>query len=66
MTFNFVRDIAPVVAIVRGGTLMAVHPNFPAKTVQEFINYVRANPRQITMATAGNGTPSPLLVSFSK
>src|SRR5262249_42227701 len=60
MSFNFVRDIAPIVGIVRGGTAMAVHPSFPAKTVQDFINYAKANPRKITMAIAGNGTPAHL------
>jgi tripartite-type tricarboxylate transporter receptor subunit TctC len=60
MSFNFVRDIAPVVGIVRGGTAMVVHPSFPSRTVPEFINYAKANPGTITMATAGNGSPSHL------
>jgi tripartite-type tricarboxylate transporter receptor subunit TctC len=60
MSFNFVRDIAPVVGIVRGGTAMVVHPSFPSRTVPEFINYAKANPGKITMATAGNGSPSHL------
>jgi tripartite-type tricarboxylate transporter receptor subunit TctC len=60
MSFNFVRDIAPVAGIVRGGTVMIVHPSFPARTVQEFIEYAKANPRKISMATAGNGTPAHL------
>jgi tripartite-type tricarboxylate transporter receptor subunit TctC len=60
MSFNFVRDIAPIGGIVRGGTVMVVHPSFPTKTVQEFIHYAKANPKQITMAIAGNGTPSHL------
>jgi tripartite-type tricarboxylate transporter receptor subunit TctC len=60
MSFNFVRDIAPVVGIVRGGTAMVVHPSFPSKTVPEFINYAKANPGKISMATSGNGSPSHL------
>jgi len=60
MSFNFVRDIAPVVGIVRGGTAMVVHPSFPSRTVAEFINYAKANPGRITVATAGNGSPSHL------
>jgi tripartite-type tricarboxylate transporter receptor subunit TctC len=60
MSFNFVRDIAPVVGIVRGGTAVVVHPSFPSRTVPEFINYAKANPGRITMATAGNGSPSHL------
>src|SRR5262249_28693625 len=60
MSFNFVRDIAPVAGIVRGGTAMVVHPSFPSRTVAEFIGYAKANPGKITMATAGNGSPSHL------
>lgn len=60
MSFNFVRDIAPVSGIVRGGTAMVVHPSFPSKTVPEFISYAKANPGKVTMATAGNGSPSHL------
>jgi tripartite-type tricarboxylate transporter receptor subunit TctC len=37
---------------------MVVHPSFPAKTVPEFIAFAKANPRKISMASAGIGTPS--------
>lgn len=36
---------------------MIVNPSVPAKTVPEFIAYAKANPRKISMASAGNGTP---------
>jgi len=35
---------------------MEVNPNFPAKTVAEFIAYGKANPGKINMASSGNGT----------
>jgi tripartite-type tricarboxylate transporter receptor subunit TctC len=56
LNFNFIRDIAPVAAIARQPQIMLVHPSFPAKTVPEFIAYAKANPGQISMASAGNGT----------
>jgi tripartite-type tricarboxylate transporter receptor subunit TctC len=43
LSFNFIRDIAPVVGIVRSANVIAVHPSVPAKTVPEFIAYARAN-----------------------
>jgi len=58
LNFNFIRDIAPVAGIVRVPNVMVVHPSFPAKTVPEFIAYAKANPGKISMASAGNGTPS--------
>jgi tripartite-type tricarboxylate transporter receptor subunit TctC len=56
MTFNFIRDIAPVAIIVRFPNVMVVNPSVPAKTVPEFIAYAKANPNKINMASPGNGS----------
>jgi tripartite-type tricarboxylate transporter receptor subunit TctC len=56
LSFNFVRDIAPVAGLLRVPLVMEVHPSFPAKTVPEFIAYAKANPGKINMASGGNGT----------
>jgi tripartite-type tricarboxylate transporter receptor subunit TctC len=55
LKFNFIRDIAPVAAIVRFPNVMLVNPEVPAKTVPEFIAYAKANPGKINMASAGIG-----------
>jgi tripartite-type tricarboxylate transporter receptor subunit TctC len=57
MTFNFMRDIAPIAALMQAPSAMEVHPSFPAKTVPEFIAYAKANPGKINMGTAGIGSP---------
>jgi tripartite-type tricarboxylate transporter receptor subunit TctC len=56
LSFNFIRDIAPVAGLIRGPFVMAVNPAVPAKTVPEFIAYAKANPGKLSMASAGNGT----------
>jgi tripartite-type tricarboxylate transporter receptor subunit TctC len=56
LNFNFIRDMAPVGGITRVPNVMAVHPSVPAKTVQEFIDYAKANPGKVNMASSGNGT----------
>ena len=56
LNFNFIRDIAPVATITSQPFVMVVNPSVPAKTVPEFIAYAKANPGQINMASAGNGT----------
>ena len=56
LNFDFVRDIAPVASIVRGIGVLEVHPSFPAKTVPEFIAYVKANPGRVNMASGGIGS----------
>jgi tripartite-type tricarboxylate transporter receptor subunit TctC len=58
--FNFIRDIAPVASITSAPNMMVVHPSFPAKSVSEFIAYAKANPRKISLASAGTGTVSHL------
>jgi tripartite-type tricarboxylate transporter receptor subunit TctC len=56
LSFNFLRDMAPVGGIMRVPNVMIVHPSVPAKTVAEFIAYAKANPGKINWATSGNGT----------
>jgi tripartite-type tricarboxylate transporter receptor subunit TctC len=56
LPFNFVRDMAPVGGITRVPNVMTVHPSVPAKTVAEFIEYAKANPGKVNLASSGNGT----------
>ena len=56
LTFNFVRDIAPVAIIVRFPNVMVVNPSVPAKTVPEFIAYANTNPGKLNMASPGSGS----------
>jgi tripartite-type tricarboxylate transporter receptor subunit TctC len=56
LNFNFIRDIAPVASFNRVPNVMTVAPDVPAKTVAEFIAYVKANPGKVNMASSGNGT----------
>ena len=56
LKFNFVRDIAAVAAFNRVPNVMTVNKDVPAKTVAEFIEYVKANPGKVNMASSGNGT----------
>jgi tripartite-type tricarboxylate transporter receptor subunit TctC len=55
LSFNFIRDIAPVAGISRETGVMVVNPSVPAETVPDFIAYAKANPGKINMASAGIG-----------
>ena len=56
LKFNFPRDIAPIAAFNRVPNVMTVNKDVPAKTVAEFIAYVKANPGKVNLASSGNGT----------
>ena len=58
LSFNFLRDTAPVAGIMRVSNVLVVHPSFPAKTVPEFIAYAKANPAKLSMASGGIGSGS--------
>jgi tripartite-type tricarboxylate transporter receptor subunit TctC len=56
LSFNFIRDIAPVAPIIRLANVLDVNLSVPAKTVPEFIAYAKANPGKINMASVGTGS----------
>jgi tripartite-type tricarboxylate transporter receptor subunit TctC len=60
LSFNFLRDIAPIAGIISIPFIMAVGPSFPAKTVSEFIAYAKGNPGKVNIASGGNGTAGHL------
>ncbi len=60
LSFNVLRDIAPVAGVARAPYILVLNPSFPAQTVAEFIAYAKANPGKINMASAGNGSLSHL------
>ena len=56
LKFDILKDIVPVAGITRVPNVMEVNPNFPAKTVAEFIAYAKANPGKVNMGSSGTGT----------
>ena len=56
LKFNFLKDTDPVAGFIRVPNVMEVNPEVPAKTVAEFIAYVKANPDKVNVASSGNGT----------
>jgi len=60
LSYNFIRDIAPVAGLVRTPNVMVATNNLPVKTVAEFIEYCKANPGKVNMASSGSGTSTHL------
>ena len=56
LSFDPIKDIAPVIQISGGPYVVAVHPSVPAKTLAEFVNYARAQPEKLAYGSSGNGS----------
>jgi tripartite-type tricarboxylate transporter receptor subunit TctC len=66
LSFDALRDLAPVASIVRTPFVMEVNRDFPANTVPEFIAYAKANPGKINFATVGAGSAQHLYGEYFK
>ncbi len=60
LSFNFMRDIAPIAGIMSIPLFITVSPKVPARTLTEFIAYARANPGKVNMGSAGIGSAGHL------
>jgi tripartite-type tricarboxylate transporter receptor subunit TctC len=66
LSFDFMRDIAPVVYSARLGYVVVVNPSVPVKTIPELIAYAKANPGKINYGSAGPGTPQNIACELFK
>jgi tripartite-type tricarboxylate transporter receptor subunit TctC len=56
LSYDTVRDLAPVALVASTPVVIAVHPSLPARRVRDLIALAKARPGDINMASAGNGT----------
>jgi tripartite-type tricarboxylate transporter receptor subunit TctC len=56
LRYDLKRDLVGVAGVANAPFVMMVNPEFPPKTVPEFIAYAKAHPGKINMASGGNGT----------
>ncbi len=66
VTYDAVRDFAPVVLFVTVPLMLAVNPALPVKDVKELIAYAKSRPREVNYASAGSGSSSHLAVELFK
>ena len=60
LTYNPLTDLVPIVQIADVPNVLVVHPDLPAKTLEEFLAYAVANPGKLSYASTGVGTSSHL------
>jgi tripartite-type tricarboxylate transporter receptor subunit TctC len=65
LPYDTVKDFEPVSIIGSSPQILIVNPNFPAKTVAEFIAYVKTQPGKLSYAGGGGpGSVGNLLMSL--
>jgi tripartite-type tricarboxylate transporter receptor subunit TctC len=55
--YELMRDLAPIAPVNYSDLVIVVHPQVPAKTLQEFIALAKSQPGKLNYASAGQGTP---------
>jgi tripartite-type tricarboxylate transporter receptor subunit TctC len=55
--YDIVRDFAPVAQLTTHGYVLIIHPSLPAKSVGEFVQYLKANPEKVNYGSSGIGSP---------
>ena len=66
MTFDPIKDLAPIGLYAGVPNLLVVHPSVPATNVKELIDYAKSNPGKLNYASNGNGTSSHLAAEMLK
>jgi len=62
--YDPVKDFAPVALTATVPLVLAVNPGVPAKNLQEFVAYVKANPAKLNYASSGTGTITHLAAAL--
>jgi tripartite-type tricarboxylate transporter receptor subunit TctC len=66
LPYDPARDLQPVVLTTSQPNLIAVSANFPANTMRELINVLKASPGKYNYASVGNGSSSHLTMEYLK
>jgi tripartite-type tricarboxylate transporter receptor subunit TctC len=60
LQYDPIRDFAPISILAISASGIMVHPSVPAKTLQEFVTYAKANANKLSYGSAGTGTMTQL------
>lgn len=64
LPFDPVKDLVPVTQVALGAMVLCVHPAVPAKSVAEFVDYVKRNPGKVNYGSAGNGSTHHMMMAM--
>lgn len=66
VTYDPVRDFAPITQAASLPNILVVHPSLPVKSVAELVEYARRQPGKLNFASAGIGTSPQMSIELLK
>jgi len=60
LSFDPLKDLAPVAFMAQMPYVLAVHPSLPVKSTQDLVKHAKANPGKLSFASAGTATATHL------
>lgn len=66
LSYDAVRDFAPITVLATVPNGMAVHPSLPVKTARDFVALAKAKPGELLYASGGSGSASHLAGEYFK
>ena len=66
MTYDPVKDFAPILQTVRVNYVVVVHPDVPVKSVAELVAYAKANPGKLSYGSSGSGSAQHMAAELFK
>jgi tripartite-type tricarboxylate transporter receptor subunit TctC len=64
LPYEFLRDFSTISLVGTTANILVVHPSVPARSVQDFISYVKERPGKMTYASAGVGSSTHLTMEL--
>jgi tripartite-type tricarboxylate transporter receptor subunit TctC len=61
LDYDPIKDFAPIAIVAETPEILTINPSVPAKTITEFVDYAKSNPRKLNFASPGVGTLPHLL-----
>jgi tripartite-type tricarboxylate transporter receptor subunit TctC len=66
LPYDSLKDFAPITLVAYTPLMLVVHPDHPAKTVQELVAYLKANRNKASYGSAGSGTANQIAAEILK
>ena len=64
LSFNPLKDLAPVILLAQMPYLLAVHPGVPAKSARDIVSLAKAQPGKLIFSSSGAGTSAHLAMEM--